>query len=126
MRNVFIKGTMALMATLLLISLLPAATAGENSALASNTALENITSLNKTDNAGTIQSAILPERSSVIHIGKGLNAGSIGMGSFGRSSVVHLAQLQTNTVSNRPEIALSSPAKPMKDLEKVVFICNIL
>jgi len=106
MRDSSTRVIIALTVAILLIILLPVAVTQENNTSMNNTTLMNITVFNKTNNVAEVetnQSVISSEGSSILRIGKGLSRGSL-----------------------KPELALGSPAKPMKDLEKVVFICNIL
>ncbi len=129
MRDSFTKGIMALMAAILLVSVLSSAATQENNAAVNNTMSKNITVLNKTNNltsVETIQPATLPEGSSVLQIGKGMSGGAIGMSSLNEGNIAYPTKFQTNIESIEPALALGNPVKPMKDLEKVVFICNIM
>lgn len=125
------KGIISLINTMLLISLLPAAFMQEdnssmNSTIPKNTILQNITALNKTNilAAGANKSAVIPAGPSDLHLGKGLNEDT-GMSSITKGGIASPIRSISHQ-SFRPELKLGNPAKPMKDLEKVVFICNIL
>ncbi|MFB3764729.1 MAG: hypothetical protein ACE14P_05710 [Methanotrichaceae archaeon] len=129
MRDSSIKGIMALMAVIVLISLFPAAVTQEDNAVMNNTALKNVAILNKTNTAlatETNRPSVLPDVSSVLQIGKGMRGNTIGMSSLNKDNIAYPTKFQANRESIRPELALGGPAKPMKDLEKVVFICNIM
>lgn len=129
MRNSSTKGIIALTVAILLILLLPAAVTQENNTVMNNTTLKNITVLNKTNNISGIETKrpmILPENSSVLHLGKGLNGGAIGMNSVSNGNTAYPTKFLSIHESIKPERILGSPVKPVRDLEKIFFVCNIV
>ena len=123
----FAKGITTLAVAILITSSLPSALLQKDNIAMDNAMLKDITLLNKMNStaAGTGQSASLLAGLFILHIGKGLNGGFIGItgDSTGNIASTFKSIRYQNSI---PELLLGNPAKPMKDLEKVVFVCNIL
>ncbi len=138
----FTKGIVVLTAAIMSLSILSAVTAQENnSTILNNTILSNTTLNNTTLNitnstvtgstaiSSTItselgQSSALPESASgqsAFQIGKGLNEDVINA-----SRLDDNASFQINHGNVESPLQIGQPEKPVRDLEKVVFICNIV
>ncbi len=112
-----ISGIIAL-AAVLLLSLLPAAIAQEdNSTMLNNTTSENITLNDTTLNDNTALSV-----NSAFQIGKGLDENVIDVSRLSKDN----ATFQINYGNAKETLEMGLPAKPVRDLEKIVFICNIV
>ncbi len=83
--------------------------------------------LNKSNSSaeGTRQSSTFSAGISALHIGESLNEESIGVaGAINVNIISPIGSISYQ--SPMLKIALGNPAKPTKDLEKIVFICNIM
>ncbi len=132
MNDNFTMGIMALAFATLIISSLPSALMQEGNTAINNTAmnnpmLNNTAVFNKTNSPAeeTSQSSTFPSGIPVLHIGKGLNEQSIVVAGAINGDIISPIR-SISYQSPMTEIASGNPAKPMKDLEKVVFICNIM
>jgi hypothetical protein len=128
-----IPGVIALMAVVLL---LPAISAQENNTALGNTTLENMTlntTLNNSNTNGNgsltpsaVLSITLPQDSSSsnggIQMGKDLNEDVIDTSSLNKGSTSFLI----NNGGIKSPFQIGQAEKPVKDLEKIVFICNIV
>jgi hypothetical protein len=126
-----IPGVIALMATVLL--LLPSINAQENNTALNNTILENMTLNNTTlnysgasGNGSSAPSIASPQESSSsnagIQMGKGMNENVIDTGSLNKDST----SFSINHGGINSPFHIGQAEKPVRDLEKVVFICNIV
>jgi hypothetical protein len=130
-----IPGVIALMAAVLL--LLPSINAQESNTALNNTILENTTLNNTTLNysgAGgdgsstpsSTQSIASPQESSSsnagIQMGKGMNENVIDTSSLNKDST----SFSINHGGISSPFQIGQAEKPVRDLEKVVFICNIV
>lgn len=121
MRNdlIYISGVMAFATAVLLLSLLPAVTAQENnSTIMNNTIQENLT----LNNPPAVSSQEGASANSAFYIGNGMDEEVVDTSSLSKDNI----SFQVDQGNAGSMFNLGHPVKPVRDLEKIVFVCDII